>query len=47
MRRVGVLVGNMIRPMRAVIRISKGMLVTSNGKYFKTSNNLYFDVVDA
>ncbi len=47
MRKVGVLVGNMIRPMRVVIRISTGMLLTSAGKYFKTSAGKYFNVVDA
>jgi hypothetical protein len=47
MRGFGIRFGNMIRPVRSVIRIARGMLLTSNGKYFKTSNNLYFDVVDA
>ena len=47
MRRMGVLVGNMMRPMRVIIRISTGMLLTSAGKYFKTSANKYFNVVDA
>ena len=43
----GLGLGRGAKKMKAVILQSVGMLLTSTGKYFRTSAGKYFNVVDA
>lgn len=43
----GLGLGRGAKQMKAVILQSVGMLLTSTGKYFRTSAGKYFNVVDA